>query len=51
MMKTDMFNKLNIPKNIGHRIDTKEIARLIKFIVDTPDDVTIPEVGIKNINN
>lgn len=51
MMKTDMFRKLNIEKNMANGVDTKEVARLIKFIIDTPADVMIPEVGIKNINN
>lgn len=51
MMKTDMFNKLNIEKNMANGIDTREVARLIQFIIDTPSDVMIPEVGIKNINN
>lgn len=51
MMKTDMFNKMNIQKNMDNGIDTKEVTRLIKFIIDTPSDVMIPEVGIKNINN
>ena len=51
MMKTDMFNKMNITKNMANGLDTKEVARLIQFIVDTPSDVMIPEVGIKNINN
>ncbi len=51
MMKTDMFNKMNIQKNIDNGIDTKEVARLIQFIIDTPSNVMIPEVGIKNINN
>lgn len=51
MMKTDMFNKMNIQKNMDNGIDTKEVARLIEFIIDTPSDVMIPEVGIKNINN
>lgn len=51
MMKTDMFNKMNIQKNMANGIDTKEVARLIKFIIDTPSDVMIPEVGIKNIHN
>ena len=51
MMKTDMFNKLNIQKNMANGVDTKEVARLIKFIIETPTDVMIPEVGIKNINN
>ncbi|MFR0823192.1 MAG: SDR family oxidoreductase [Clostridia bacterium] len=51
MMKTDMFNKMNIQKNMANGIDTQEVVRLIKFIIDTPSDVMIPEVGIKNINN
>ncbi len=51
MMKTDMFKKLNIEKNMANGVDTREVARLIKFIIDTPADVMIPEVGIKNINN
>ena len=51
MMKTDMFNKMNITKNMDNGVDTKEVARLIKFIIDTPSDVMIPEVGIKNIKN
>lgn len=51
MMKTDMFNKMNITKNMANGLDTKEVARLVQFIIDTPSDVMIPEVGIKNINN
>lgn len=51
MMITDMFNKLNIQKNMANGIDTKQVARLIQFIIDTPSDVMIPEVGIKNIKN
>ena len=46
-----MFNKMNIKKNMENGLDTKEVARLVKFIIDTPKDVMIPEVGIKNINN
>lgn len=51
MMKTEMFSKMNIEKNMMNGLDTKEVARLIKFIIDTPSNVMIPEVGIKNINN
>lgn len=51
MMKTDMFNKMNITKNMANGLDTKEVARLVQFIIDTPSNVMIPEVGIKNINN
>lgn len=51
MMITNMFNKMNITKNMKNGLDTKEVYRLIQFIIDTPSDVMIPEVGIKNINN
>jgi len=51
MMITDMFKKMDIEKNMANGLDTKEMARLIRFIIDTPKDVMIPEVGIKNINN
>lgn len=51
MMKTEMFSKMNIEKNMVNGLDTKAVARLIQFIIDTPSDVMIPEVGIKNINN
>ena len=51
MMKTEMFSRMNIEKNMANGLDTKEVARLIQFIIDTPSDVMIPEVGIKNINN
>lgn len=51
MMVTDMFNKMNITKNMENGLDTKEVCRLIQFIIDTPSNVMIPEVGIKNINN
>ena len=51
MMKTEMFSKMNITKNMANGLDTTQVARLIQFIIDTPSDVMIPEVGIKNINN
>lgn len=51
MMITNMFNKMNITKNMANGLDTKEVYRLVKFIIDTPSNVMIPEVGIKNINN
>jgi len=50
-MKTEMFKKMNIEKAMDDGLDTKEVAKLIRFIIELPADVNIPEVGIKNINN
>lgn len=51
MLKTNMFQKLGIEKNMNNGLELQEVSRLVKFIVDTPKNVMIPEVGIKNINN
>lgn len=51
MMKTDIFQKVNVTKDMAHGLDTKEVGRLVQFILDTPSNVLIPEVGIKHINN
>jgi len=50
-MVTDMFKKENIEKSMEDGLDTKEVARVIKFLLETSSDVMIPEIGIKNINN
>ncbi len=50
LMKTDLFKKANVERNIDNGLNPKEAAKLIRFIIDTPKDVFIPEVGIKNIN-
>ena len=50
-MKTDMFKKMNIEKSMQDGLDTQEVANLIRFIMNLPADVNIPEVGIKHINN
>lgn len=50
-MKTEMFKKMNIEKSMDDGLDTKEVVKLIRFIMSLPADVNIPEVGIKNINN
>lgn len=51
MMKTDMFNKMNIQKNMENGIDTKEVAKLIEFNIALPNEVMIAEIGIQNIPN
>lgn len=32
-------------------VSYSEVTNLIKYIINTPDDVLIPEIGIKHINN
>lgn len=51
MMKTNMFSKMGIEKDMKNSLDTKELAKLIRFIISTDKYTIIPEVGIKHINN
>ncbi len=50
-MKTKMFEKMGIDKPMDDGLDTIEVAKVIEFLINLPNDVTIPEIGIKNINN
>jgi len=50
-MKTQMFEKMGIEKDMQDGLDTKEVARLVEFLLETNNQVVFPEVGIKNINN
>ena len=50
-MKTQMFEKMGIEKDMKDGLDTKEVARLVEFLLETNSLVNFPEIGIKNINN
>lgn len=50
-MKTQMFEKVGVKKDMADGLDTKEVARLIGFLLETSPLVNLPEIGIKNINN
>ena len=46
-----MFAKMGINKNMDDGLNLEELARVIDFIINTNKNTTIPEIGIKNINN
>lgn len=48
-MKTKMFAKMGIDKNMDDGIDAKYVAQAVEFIVNLPPDVCVPEMGIKHI--
>lgn len=51
MMKTEMFSKVGIQKNMESALELKELVRVIEFILETDKNINIPEIGIKNIKN
>jgi len=49
MMKTNMFEKVGITKNMDVAIDVEVVARAVEFIISLPNSVVVPEFGIKHI--
>lgn len=50
-MNTKMFEKMGIEKKMDDSLEPKEVARVVKFLLETEGDVNFPEIGIKNLNN
>jgi len=48
-MNTKMFEKIGIQKGMNDALDPKEVARVVKFLLETDSRVNFPEVGIKNL--
>lgn len=48
-MKTEMFTKMGIHKDMADGLDTQEVARTVKFLLETDPQVNIPEIGIKHL--
>lgn len=46
-LKTNMFKKLGIEKSMDGAMSTIEMYTLVKFILNLPDNITIPDVTIK----
>ncbi len=50
-MKTQMFEKLGIHKDMADALDPKYVAQIIESILKLPPEVVVPELGIKYITN
>ncbi len=50
-MKTSLFEKVGIKKDFKNALNPPKVARVIRFILETDEDVVFPEIGIKNIQN
>ncbi|HLE49222.1 MAG TPA: SDR family oxidoreductase [Patescibacteria group bacterium] len=49
-MNTKMFEKMGIQKDMGDAIDPKEVARIVRFLLETPGGINFPEIGIKSLD-
>jgi 3-oxoacyl-[acyl-carrier protein] reductase len=51
MMKTEMFSKMGIEKDMSKGLDTEDVAKTIEFILSFDKPTLFPEIGIKHIEN
>lgn len=51
MMKTDMFNKMGIEKDMSKGLEPEEVAKVIEFLLTFDKPTMFPEIGIKHIDN
>jgi short-subunit dehydrogenase len=51
MMKTDMFNKMGIEKDMSKGLEPDEVAKTVEFLLTFDKPTMFPEIGIKNIDN
>lgn len=49
-MNTKLFEKAGVTKSMQNALDPKEVARTVKFVLESGPDVEFPEIGIKRVN-
>jgi short-subunit dehydrogenase len=48
-MKTDFFAKVKINKDMSGYMDIKDVANALKFIIEIPEGLTVPEFGLRSL--
>jgi len=51
LMKTSLFEKKGVTRDLSHALDLEDVAKLIKFVIHLKADTHIPEIGIKHLSN
>lgn len=50
-MNTNMFKKVGLERDMSMAISMEDMVKVVQFIIELPNDIVIPEIGIKHINN
>lgn len=49
-MKTKLFEKVGVNKNLSNALDPKKAAQMIEYIINQDSHVMLPEIGVIDIN-
>ena len=50
-MKTEMFEKMGIKKDMSNGLEPEEVAKTVEFILSAGGNTVFPEIGIKYVDN
>ena len=50
-MQTDMFEKIGLKRDKSKAVRMIDMINLTDFVLNMPNDIVIPEIGIKHIDN
>ena len=48
---TSIFEKAGLKRDMNSALKLEDVVKTIEFLLNLPEDVVIPEISIKNINN
>jgi len=51
LMKTGLFEKKGVERDLTQALEPSEVAQLIAFVINLSQDTHIPEIGIKHLLN
>lgn len=49
-MQTSIFEKVGLKRDMSKAVRMKDMINLTDFVLNTPNDIVIPEIGIKHID-
>ncbi len=48
-MRTEFFSKIGLKRDMSTAVDPSDIIKTIEFVLSLPEDIVVPEIGIKHI--
>lgn len=51
VIKTSLFEKQGVERDLTYALDPSEVARLIEYVINLSQETLLPEIRIKNIKN
>ena len=51
LMKTSLFEKKGVERDLSHALELTDVASLVEFVINLKKDTLLPDIGIKHLLN